>query len=534
MASTTSIILLISFVFTSSATAITTNCPDHHNHNSSHCKCTYIKTHQNCHTKGYINYLQIYYCTLSTHPQLGFLLLLIWLAILFYLLTNTASYYFCPTVENLSKILNLSPAIAGTTLLPLGNGSPDVFASIISFTASGDGGDIGLNSIVGGAIFVSTVVVGILSLLITYRRKYVKVDKLNFIRDVVFLLFALSNLLVIIIIGEINFWASIAFASTYIVYIGLVSYMHIISIKKDGNINETYRQNGQYYDIRLPLLVQSAEKVAPNKKKVIMLILFVVGLPINLPRRLTIPMVTQEQWSKPIGVISVVLAPIMLALIFNTQQGKMGLECSMVIYGAALVIGVTLGTCTFAFTSSTMAPQKCLFLWYASGFLMSVMWTYITAEELVSLLQSIGVIIGLNSSILGLTVLAWGNSLGDLTANVALAMHDGPDGAHIAIAGCYAGPVFNIFVGLGFSFVIACWLDYPAPFIVLENPYLCETVGFLICGLLWALVVLPSRDMQLDRTLGLGLLVIYLCFIFIKIARVVGLIDDSSSTSLVK
>lgn len=446
--------------------------------------------------------------------------------ILFYILSNTASDYFCPAVEHLSKILNLSPAIAGTTLLPLGNGSPDVFASIISFTASGDGGDIGLNSILGGSIFISTVVVGVLSFLISYRGKVVVVDKPNFIRDVVFLLFSLSNLLAILIIGKISFWASILFASTYIIYICLVSYMHFISIKKQRIPNACH-----HHDPRLPLLVPSAEKVVA-KKKVIMLLLFVIGLPFYLPRRLTIPMITQEKWSKPFAVISVVLAPIMLALIFYTQQEKMCSKSRLLICCGALLIGIALGTCTFAWTSSTRAPQKCLFLWYASGFLMSVTWTYITAEELVSLLQSLGTIIGLSPSILGLTVLAWGNSLGDLTANVAMAMHDGPDGAQIAIAGCYAGPVFNIFVGLGFSFVITCWLDYPDPYMVPVNPYLCETVGFLIGGLLWALIVLPNREMRLDRTLGGGLLAIYFCFLFVKIARAAGWIDVSMSNSL--
>lgn len=521
-------------------TAITTTCTSIHHQNSSISTCNYVKSTTGCNPKGYINYLQLYYCNFSSFPQLGFLLLLIWLLILFYLLSNTASEYFCPAVEHLSNSLNLSPAIAGTTLLPLGNGSTDVFSSIIAFTSTADGGDIGLNSVLGGSIFVSTVVVGVLSLLITYRRKIVVIDKPNFVRDVVFLLVTLTNLLVIVIIGEISFCASVLFISTYVIYILLVCYMHFISMRKHNSVNDAF--NDDVDEVRVPLLrsiddeekvVHPAEKavhceeelVQYNKKRGKMsFVCYVMKLPVYLPRRLTIPVITKERWSKGFLVISVMLAPIMVAVIWNTKEGKLGLKGSLVMYFVVGSIGVALGTCTYAFTSSTMPPQRCLVFWYASGFLMSVTWTYVTCNELVSLLESLGNIIGMNPAIIGLTILAWGNSIGDLAANMALAMYGGPDGTQIAMSGCYAGPLFNVLFGLGFSFVFVSWSKYPASYVIPEDPDLCETIGFLMAGLLWALVILTKREMQLDHTLGGGLLAIYFCFLFIKLSRAIGLL----------
>lgn len=156
---------------------------------------------------------------------------------------------------------------------------------------------------------------------------------------------------------------------------------------------------------------------------------------------------------------------------------------------------------------------------------MSVLWTYIIAEELVGLLVSLGYIFGINPAILGLTVLAWGNSIGDLIANVAMAMNGGQDGAQIAISGCYAGPIFNTLAGLGLSLVVSAWAAHPDPFVIPVAPALFEILGFMIGGLLWALVILPRKDMKLDRVLGIGLLAIYLCFLSLRLSQSLGLVQ---------
>lgn len=52
------------------------------------------------------------------------------------------------------------------------------------------------------------------------------------------------------------------------------------------------------------------------------------------------------------------------------------------------------------------------------------------------------------TSLFGLTVLAWGNSLGDMVADSAMAKKGFGE---MAITGTMAGPVFNINIGLGIS-----------------------------------------------------------------------------------
>jgi hypothetical protein len=80
---------------------------------------------------------------------------------------------------------------------------------------------VGLNSVLGGALFVTSVVAGSVSLavqLYSQERSRVRLDFCCFLRDMGFFFFTLGTLCAIIVAGEINFWKSVAYASIYVVY----------------------------------------------------------------------------------------------------------------------------------------------------------------------------------------------------------------------------------------------------------------------------------------------------------------------------
>ncbi|EXB68041.1 Cation/calcium exchanger 4 [Morus notabilis] len=520
-------------------------------------KCSFIQIHQTCRPKGYINYLLLFYCHLGHSLLLGHFFLLLWLLLLFYLLGNTAADYFCPSLEGLSKTLKLSPTIAGITLLSLGNGAPDVFASIISFTRSGDA-DVGLNSVLGGAFFVSSAVVGVISIAMSSNPNTVPLDKTSFIRDVSFFLVSLSCLIVILVAGRINFLGALFFFSIYIFYVCSVSATHVFYRNDNSENQTTPTSDDDYHAVPLLGYVDDGDNnsdynISHNDymkldhqhddqyeikhqkftgiRNFLKLVMRLLELPLTLPRRATIPMVTEEEWSKPYAVISVSLAPILLSFLCNTQREHVDSRTALVTYMTAVLIGLVLGNLSYVTTNQYGPPKQCLFPWLVGGFMMSVTWTYIVAEELVSLLISLGSVYGVSPSVLGLTVLAWGNSLGDLIANVAMAVRGGPDGAQIAMAACYAGPMFNTVVGVGFSLVLSAWSEYPSVYAIPKDRSLYETTAFLMGGLLWALVVLPKNRMRLDRLLGCGLLAIYSCFLFVRLVGAFGFIGLANPNS---
>lgn len=78
-----------------------------------------------------------------------------------------------------------------------------------------------------------------------------------------------------------------------------------------------------------------------------------------------------------------------------------------------LLVGAMVAALVY-FTSSSEKPPVYQWVFGYLGFLVSVVWIYGLANEVVDLLQAIGIMFDLSDSILGLTVLAWGNSLGGI------------------------------------------------------------------------------------------------------------------------
>ncbi|KAM0927299.1 hypothetical protein ACQ4PT_002976 [Festuca glaucescens] len=149
-------------------------------------------SHKPCAPAGYVDYLCLFYCGFGAAPAVvGYAAFLLWLRLL--------------------------PAVAGVTRLSLGNDAPDVFAGVVSFAVgdSRDGGRVGLNSVLGDALFVSTVVAGVIAIAAGSRGVGGAVVELRgFVRDLCFLFSALRFLVVV--------WVATSFVSLYAAYVVIV------------------------------------------------------------------------------------------------------------------------------------------------------------------------------------------------------------------------------------------------------------------------------------------------------------------------
>eukprot|EP00479_Gromia_sphaerica_P007666 TRINITY_DN2638_c0_g1_i1.p1 TRINITY_DN2638_c0_g1~~TRINITY_DN2638_c0_g1_i1.p1 ORF type:complete len:156 (+),score=15.45 TRINITY_DN2638_c0_g1_i1:84-551(+) len=153
------------------------------------------------------------------------------------------------------------------------------------------------------------------------------------------------------------------------------------------------------------------------------------------------------------------------------------------------------------------------------GILTGVSWIYMIANELVNLLAAMGAVFGISESILGLTVLAWGNSVGDAVSNITMARYGFP---RMSIAACLAAPLFNLAVSVGLSMIVNTLHQNPFP---LENSgtITLSVAEIALAGVLH-LIVVPLQKWKISKAYGIWCCVLYLIYGF-AIVQDLGIID---------
>lgn len=148
------------------------------------------------------------------------------------------------------------------------------------------------------------------------------------------------------------------------------------------------------------------------------------------------------------------------------------------------------------------------------GFIVAIFWIATIATEVVSVLKTLGVILNISDSLLGLTVFAVGNSLGDLVANITVARLGYPV---MALSACFGGPMLNILLGVGLGGLYmtlhskksqtrgAADITYD----ISVSKVLVISGASLLLTLVGLLIVIPWNNWRMDRKVGCGLIVLW-------------------------
>lgn len=172
-------------------------------------------------------------------------------------------------------------------------------------------------------------------------------------------------------------------------------------------------------------------------------------------------------------------------------------------------------------TSELSKPQKLPSAWrpFLSllGFLVAISWIATIATEVVSVLKTIGVILNISDSLLGLTIFAVGNSLGDLVADITVARLGYPV---MALSACFGGPMLNILLGVGLGGLYMTLspvksspkrdeMPTRVPYEITISKMLVISSATLLIILVGLLIVVPLNNWRMDRRIGWGLIAVW-------------------------
>jgi len=133
--------------------------------------------------------------------------------------------YFCAILGKIAASFKMPPDIAGVTLLALGNGAPDVFATIAAINQNNFG--VAIGELVGAGVFITTAIVGSVALVSAAELK-----KFPFYRDVFFFIFGIIFVLIICNNGLISIWETVLLLVFYLFYVAFTVFVHLYFHKK--------------------------------------------------------------------------------------------------------------------------------------------------------------------------------------------------------------------------------------------------------------------------------------------------------------
>ncbi|RLN31770.1 hypothetical protein BBI17_001614 [Phytophthora kernoviae] len=447
-----------------------------------------------------IDYVHVHYCSLAGLPLLSALLLLLWLAVLFYFLGSTADGYFSPTLASLSDRLRVPHDVSGVTFLAFGNGAPDVFSAIAAYSSGV--GEAGINELLGGAVFVSTVVVGAVAV-----ASSVQVQRWAFVRDVGAFLASLLLLLMLAISSSGGDLGDTAVAA--LLFLALYG-LYVVSVVFPACVARYRTAEAEIRDAEI------------MKKTSMMISAFWHALSpralLVLVRDITVPLFDDEAWSRPKASLAPITVPLLVAFTSgyaDTDISGGRFSYHVPLWQILMVIGFCMSGIVSFTTHRSHAPRSVT----SSSFLLTlafvscVCWIYAVATELMVLLVAVGYITRASNSLLGLTVLAWGNSVGDLITDVSVARAGFPQ---MAIAGCFGGPVFNILLGLGLPMLYACVRGRSEDLALDIHAWI--SLSFLFVSLTSSLLVFRRHKYHCPPWYGKLLMVYYFIYSLLNLA----------------
>ncbi|KAF1929898.1 uncharacterized protein M421DRAFT_419666 [Didymella exigua CBS 183.55] len=250
------------------------------------------------------------------------------------------------------------------------------------------------------------------------------------------------------------------------------------------------------------------------------------------------PSTEPKQWNRWLVIMQVFTAPFFVILVIwaNVEPNNPRALLRQTMYS---LIASLIMLAFILLTTTPNRPPRWRQLLCFLGFAVAIAWISTIANEVVGVLRTLGVVLNMSDAILGLTIFAVGNSLGDLVADITVARLGFPV---MALSACFGGPMLNILLGIGLSGTYMILTkgehkhekhpDEPLhfkPYHIAVSTTLVISGASLLVTLAGLLVAVPVRKWRMDKWIGWGLLATWVVSTAINVlVEVLGFSSDVS------
>lgn len=247
--------------------------------------------------------------------------------------------------------------------------------------------------------------------------------------------------------------------------------------------------------------------------------MMICEFPFTVLRKVTVPIPCEGYYNRGLVALSLALCPLWFAYYIWVGHeinllSRQNIAFFLITWGVALAVALAViryAPCAEGTMAMAVATPIALI-----GFIIAATWIDYVADHLVSLLDFIGIILHIPGSIMGLTILAWGNSMGDLSANITMARKGL---ANMAMTACFAGPIFNILMGLGLGFAgLATKTGTPVANVTISAP---AVTGFIFVILNCIMILTTGIVLckgKIETNYGYFALALYTTYVIVSIS----------------
>jgi len=384
-----------------------------------------------------------------------------------YALGVSARTFFVPALETTATIMKLSPEAAGATLLALGNGAPDLYAQVSSLT-EGIYPDLNLvvGSTLGSGLFIATVVLGVVlrsapGAVVIHKDAFGQCAGIFAMSHVAFLL--------VMCLGKFALWHALGLFTMYVVYFCFTAFRDAADMAP--SLEEGGGGNGSKTKKLEPLFDLASQKGGPDDIKGSVRVQTSRGnagvvasatadmhelerkasfatIPIRAAMAITMPVIRAGVLEKQYVLALGFFAP----LFFLSVPGNEFFSSLTDDDATAMLYNLAASAACFIIVAGFLAVKYKTTSPSASGefismftFIQSICWMHLCSNELVMATDALARIIGADEEVLGVSVISWGDSIGDLVSCYAVSR---AGQVTMAVVACFAGPVFNLLIGL--------------------------------------------------------------------------------------